>query len=324
MDRVMLYILLAPVTEELIKAAVILVVARDPEFTYFVDGAIYGFASGIGFSITESFVYVTQHPDIAIPLALVRAFSTSLMHGSASALVGAAIGRFRLEERVQRRWMVAGAWVSAILIHILFNIFALAARGIAPPIPMRESTGVLLGLTVGLAGLTMIVAFILLGLREEQGWLVESIDFNMLDEIRADLTAQEQEWLTDTLDEEAGVSIGEVRASQAYEMLETVLAPITSKFPHRAKQMREIVLRQAQIGIKRRVEEELDDQRAKDTLRQEIERLEQETKQLRKEAGAGAITYLQCVFDPNNPDIGQCLEHLVGYTEPSHDAPEEE
>jgi hypothetical protein len=107
-------------------------------------------------------------------------------------------------------------------------------------------------------------------------------------------------------------------------MLETILAPISRQLPRRAEQIREIVLRQAQMGIKRRVEDELEDPEEKQVLRQEIERLEQETKQLRREAGACAITYLQCVYNPNNQDIGPCVEQLVSCAEPIERVQEEE
>src|SRR5947207_13862540 len=45
---------LAPITEEILKAAILIYLVRRPNFTYFVDGAIYGFAAGIGFAAIEN------------------------------------------------------------------------------------------------------------------------------------------------------------------------------------------------------------------------------------------------------------------------------
>src|SRR5256885_757242 len=42
----MLPLLVAPVVEELLKSAGLIYYVRRRDFTYFVDGAIYGFASG--------------------------------------------------------------------------------------------------------------------------------------------------------------------------------------------------------------------------------------------------------------------------------------
>ena len=45
-------ILIAPVVEEVLKSLALLFLSR--RMTYFVDGAIYGFAAGIAFSILEN------------------------------------------------------------------------------------------------------------------------------------------------------------------------------------------------------------------------------------------------------------------------------
>lgn len=307
LDHLLLYLAFAPVVEEVVKSLPIFYVSRRPAFTYFVDGAIYGFAGGIGFSITENFLYVFRHPDVAIPLALIRAFSTCLMHGVSTALVGAAVGLFRLSRSAHRRLMTAGGWIVAIVIHALFN-------SIVVIFPEHGSEGVLAAVGIGLGGFALTIFFIFLGLREQQRWLAESLDEHMVDLLNADLTPQEQAWLAETLDQQAGVSVAEVRASQAYEILDKILKPVARQFPRKAEQMQRIVLQQAQIGIKRRLQEEADDLKVKAQVGGEIARLEEDIKRLRKEAGLGAMAYLKCVFDPQNPEVGTCLEELVSCT----------
>ena len=44
----------ATFVEEIFKSLVLLYLVRRGEMTFFVDGAIYGFASGIGFAIAEN------------------------------------------------------------------------------------------------------------------------------------------------------------------------------------------------------------------------------------------------------------------------------
>ncbi len=58
----LLTVAIAPVIEETAKSLSLFYVSRRSEFTYFVDGAIYGFAAGIGFSIIENFLYLSQTP----------------------------------------------------------------------------------------------------------------------------------------------------------------------------------------------------------------------------------------------------------------------
>ena len=51
LDEDALAFFIAPILEELVKALVLIYLIRRPTFTYFVDGAIYGFAAGIGFAV---------------------------------------------------------------------------------------------------------------------------------------------------------------------------------------------------------------------------------------------------------------------------------
>ncbi|MEW5939118.1 MAG: PrsW family glutamic-type intramembrane protease, partial [Chloroflexota bacterium] len=73
----------APILEEILKGAILVYLIRRTDFTYFVDGAIYGFTTGIGFAVFENVEYVFAHPDAALGLALARVFSTNLIHASA-------------------------------------------------------------------------------------------------------------------------------------------------------------------------------------------------------------------------------------------------
>src|SRR5262249_37084964 len=89
----------APIIEEILKSLILLWLVRRPNFTYFVDGAIYGFAAGIGFAIFEDYSYVLDHSTAAMGVAVARVLSTNLMHASASALIGIAIGWARFHKQ---------------------------------------------------------------------------------------------------------------------------------------------------------------------------------------------------------------------------------
>ncbi|RMF50615.1 MAG: PrsW family intramembrane metalloprotease, partial [Chloroflexota bacterium] len=76
--------LTAPITEEIGKALLMVYLIWHPRFRNIVEGAIYGFAAGIGFAISENlyftFTNVASFSDI-----LTRVISTTLMHATASA-----------------------------------------------------------------------------------------------------------------------------------------------------------------------------------------------------------------------------------------------
>jgi hypothetical protein len=93
----------APVIEEILKGLILIYLIRHPDFKYFLDGAIYGFASGIGFAIFENFEYILAHPSTALILAISRVLSTNLIHATGSLDQDRAgsgtLNRFRLFRR---------------------------------------------------------------------------------------------------------------------------------------------------------------------------------------------------------------------------------
>jgi RsiW-degrading membrane proteinase PrsW (M82 family) len=283
-DSALLYVAFAPVAEEIFKSLSLFYVSRRSEFTYFVDGAIYGFAAGIGFSIAENILYLQYYPDQGIALSLVRSFSVCLMHGAAAGLVGAAVGRFRFRKRSGRGLAMLAGWGAAILLHAFFNSIAKTywlsdLLGEGATVPMQVG--------VGLAGVGLIALFITLGLREQRQWFAE------------------------TLDRKMGVSGAEVRAAQSYSDISEVLEPIAAQFPNQAEQVEALLLRQAQMGIKRKVQQQLDDEKLEEQIGREIEELQAEMQQLRKEIGPYVMTFVRAVFPEGMLDVWARLEAVA-------------
>jgi len=275
----LLTVAFAPVVEEVAKPLILVYISRRPEFTYFVDGAIYGFAAGIGFSVVENFLYLSTNPGSGIALALARAFSTCLMHGTAAGLVGAAVGRFRFRRRTSRGTAQVAGWLVAVLLHALFNGVVYA--------DLPGSGAVILPIAIGLVGVGSVVGFIMLGLQEERRWLAE------------------------TLDRGLGVTAAEVRAAQAYGSLEEVLRPIAQQFPRKAEQVERLLLLQAQMGIKRKVRQQTEDPRLRAQLDESIAQLRAEMERLRREVGLYVMSYLRGVFPEGALDIWERMERLA-------------
>ena len=85
----------APFVEEIFKSLVLLYIVRRAHTTFFVDGAVYGFAAGIGFAIAENMLYLSRvDVDTGVVVGVVRAFVSSVMHGSTTAIVGMALAGF--------------------------------------------------------------------------------------------------------------------------------------------------------------------------------------------------------------------------------------
>ena len=57
-------------------------------FRYFVDGAVYGIAAGIGFALSENlFIYIPDAGEAALGAAISRTLSTVMMHAATSGIV---------------------------------------------------------------------------------------------------------------------------------------------------------------------------------------------------------------------------------------------
>src|SRR5512143_2089466 len=118
----------APVVEELAKAAIVVVLVRANRIGFLVDAAILGFAAGTGFAIVENVYYQQLIPDAGIGLWVVRGFGTAIMHGGTTA-VFAMMGLSLLE---RRRLPAAAAFAPglalAVVLHSAFNHLVASPR----------------------------------------------------------------------------------------------------------------------------------------------------------------------------------------------------
>jgi RsiW-degrading membrane proteinase PrsW (M82 family) len=126
----------APVTEELLKALVIVALVRLHRIGFLVDAAIFGFAVGAGFALVENVFYLHQTPGAGLGVWIVRGFGTAIMHGGATALF-AVLGLARIEQagHAGARQYLPG-FAIAVVLHSAFNHFFLS--------PILSTLGILL------------------------------------------------------------------------------------------------------------------------------------------------------------------------------------
>ena len=111
----------APVTEELLKGALVVILVRARRIGFLVDAAIFGFAIGTGFSLLENVYYLDTARDAGIGTWMVRGFGTALMHGGATSIFAVAgLGLTRDRPQYGVLAFVPGALI-AIALHAAFN-----------------------------------------------------------------------------------------------------------------------------------------------------------------------------------------------------------
>lgn len=253
----------APVIEEILKGAILLYLIRRADFTYFVDGAIYGFTSGIGFAVFENIEYVLGNPAAAMGLALARVFSTNLIHATACGAIGIALGLSRFERSASTRRLLSllASVATAIGLHIAFN--NLVERG-AP---------IALAFAVSLSGAGLIVYSLSRGMNELKKWVNEE------------------------LSAERRVTANETKIIGQFENVDDLLLPFTKRFgAQKTALAREMLLLQAQMGIHKRAAEKHQDEKMRQAAEEQVQNLRSKMDAIRSGLGWYCMLQLRGMF----------------------------
>ncbi|MBN1284009.1 MAG: PrsW family intramembrane metalloprotease [Anaerolineae bacterium] len=274
----------APIVEEIFKALVLIYLIRHPSFRYFVDGAVYGFAAGIGFAMSENlFLYLPGAGSAVLIGSISRVLSASLMHAGASALVGIALGRLRRAERGRVGWPAAGI-LFAIVLHVVYNNVVN---------------------TPGLQGVMLLVIAIGMGLGAA---MATSFLINQG-------LGEEKQRFREALGVTAGVSTGERKAVQRLggSGAEAILDSLREQFgDETAMLIRKMLAKQGNIGILKGNLSVPVSPRLRQAWEREIAQLEQEVGAIRSRLGPIVKQFIQEMFPPEDDALWDRLDAELG------------
>ncbi len=113
----------APIIEETLKAAFLVVLITRNRVGFMVDAAIFGFALGAGFAVVENVHYFNIYPEEPTPFWIVRGFGTAVMHSLATSIMG--IVSKQLYDRFSgaRIHLFVPGLLLAFLLHASYNHF---------------------------------------------------------------------------------------------------------------------------------------------------------------------------------------------------------
>ncbi|MDQ6621161.1 MAG: PrsW family intramembrane metalloprotease [Pseudomonadota bacterium] len=277
----------APFIEELFKSGVLVYLVRRARFSYFVDGVIYGFASGIGFAIIENLRYVQLYPESPLSLVIVRDFSSALAHGTMTAITGAALGRFAVgaDRRHRLEALLLGLF-GAMSLHYAWNNFAFFS-------PFSRDTSQWVLVSVALAGVAAVGAMILFGLRHER------------------------RVLHDRLGSGLRVSGQEATLIQHMDDLERLLQPIDKRFGRvKRRQVGKVLHLEAQLGLKQEARERARDPALTQQLGIEVDELQQAIKIARREIGVYVMLYVRSIFPVTEWSLWTRLSYQIAHRSP--------
>ena len=282
----------APVIEEFLKALVLLYIISLPRFRYFVDGAVYGFATGIGFAMSENLLYMTGGDTHGVLLiALSRVLSASLMHATASSVVGIALGLSRRTGGTRKRFLPVTGLIFATGVHTVYNNLTLRLEG--------GLIVLIAAIAIGLGG------GLLIGYAMDRGLKVEKRRF------------------TDALGTGTGVSVPERIAVQQIgtETLETILDEMRLIFGRqKADLIRRLLLIEANIGILNTNLESPTSERLRQAWQVEVNELHKEIDTIRRKLGAYTMTLVRTLLPAegrNHPVWADFTGKIASYA-PTH------
>jgi RsiW-degrading membrane proteinase PrsW (M82 family) len=117
-------IVTAPIVEEITKGLFLFITIRNKKFDNVTDGIVYGGAIGLGFGMTENFLYfISFGTSITnwITIVFVRTIFSAVMHCVATATLGAFLGYAKFKGLSNRFIFPTAGLGIAILIHFFWN-----------------------------------------------------------------------------------------------------------------------------------------------------------------------------------------------------------
>jgi RsiW-degrading membrane proteinase PrsW (M82 family) len=127
-------IVVAPIVEEITKGLFLLITITNKKFDNITDGIVYGGAIGLGFGMTENFLYfVTYGESVAnwIMLVIIRSLFSAVMHCVSTATLGAFLGLAKFKSSPKKVTYAFIGLIIAMIIHSIWN-FSLSYENIAP------------------------------------------------------------------------------------------------------------------------------------------------------------------------------------------------
>ncbi|MCW8848924.1 MAG: PrsW family intramembrane metalloprotease [Melioribacteraceae bacterium] len=117
-------VIIAPFAEELVKSAYLFHTYTNNYFDNLTDGLVYGGAIGLGFGMTENLLYFSMYNETFsqwITIVITRSIFSAVMHGIATATVGAFLAKAKFSLSANRKKYPIIGLVLAMFFHATWN-----------------------------------------------------------------------------------------------------------------------------------------------------------------------------------------------------------
>ena len=118
-------ILIAPLVEETTKGLFLFIIIKSRKFDNMTDGIVYGGAIGLGFGMTENFLYFIANAgslNVWITLVIIRTLFTAVMHCVSTATLGAFLGYAKFKGLFVKLTFPFIGLGTAMFMHFAWNL----------------------------------------------------------------------------------------------------------------------------------------------------------------------------------------------------------
>ena len=120
-------VLIAPIVEEIGKGLFLVISAKKDYFDDMTDGIVYGGAIGLGFGMTENFMYFLMYDDNFInwlSIVIIRSIFSATMHAIATATFGAMLAKAKFTTNKSHKIILPFlGLLLAMIFHATWNFF---------------------------------------------------------------------------------------------------------------------------------------------------------------------------------------------------------
>ncbi len=118
-------VITAPLVEESTKGVFLLLMSLSKRFDGGVDGAVFGGAIGLGFGMTENFMYFLSYgttPSSWLMIVIIRTLFSAVMHCLSTSTFGAFIGYAKFKPIIYKIILIPTGFFMAVFLHFAWNL----------------------------------------------------------------------------------------------------------------------------------------------------------------------------------------------------------
>lgn len=118
-------IITAPLVEEATKGIFLILMSFSKRFDGGVDGAVLGGAVGLGFGMTENFLYFLNYgttPSSWLMIVFIRTLFSAVMHCLSTATFGAFLGYAKFKPLIFKIILIPTGFFMAVFLHFAWNL----------------------------------------------------------------------------------------------------------------------------------------------------------------------------------------------------------